>query len=137
MKPALKAFWFSIIDAWLAVKRLFWFEAGLEFETKPGLLVVEVRHRGNRKTVRIAIGKLDAAIRAIDRTPHGAAFVFREGEAWTLVPDFLVPDLRAYLVTARDALSRSERTEATEPDISGVVEIPKPNAPAPPRGRLN
>lgn len=101
--------WHSMIDTYLAVKRWFYAIAGsgLWFETHYGALFVEVVHRGSRKRVRIATEKLDIAIRNIEKQPHGSAFVFKQSDHWVLIPDFLVPDLLNYLVTARDALARS------------------------------
>jgi hypothetical protein len=132
----LKAIWFGLIDAWLSAKRMAFIGSGLWYETKPGALLVDVQHRDRRKTIRFRTEKLDAAIDYIDRQPHGAAVVFKEGDHWTLVPDFLSRDLRSYLVTARDALRRSKG----DGDVSAnVVSDPAVNTkpPKPTASSLN
>lgn len=113
----LKAIWFGIIDTWLAVKRSVLFTSGLSFDTRPGALVIEVNHRDLRKTIRIRTDRLDAAVDYLDRQPHGAAVVFKEGESWVIVPNFLVPEMRAYAVNARNALRRSECVSVSDPAV--------------------
>lgn len=94
------------------------FTSGLSFDTRPGALVIEVTHRDRRKTIRIRTDRLDAAVEYLDRQPHGAAVVFKEGESWVIVPNFLVPEMRAYVVNARNALRRSEGVSVSDPAVN-------------------
>lgn len=100
----------SALDAWLAIKR-FWHaylgDSDLRFDTEPGALEVTLVHDGRRKTVCITTERLDAAVRYMDAQPRGAPVVFRQGEAWVIVPDFFARRVRDHLADARDALARS------------------------------
>lgn len=123
----MKTLWRSMVGLWLAIKRLvlvLW-GYGLRFEPDHEALLVHIRDGQTRRgrTIRIPLAKIDDAIRRCDRQVIGGPVVFNEGDRWALVPGYLVPELRAYLVMTRDAIARGRggATATSAPAAKGTA----------------